>query len=282
MNPIEKNAYNLLGLIVEDRGEQLTNDWLRDKSSLPPQDINDAVDYLESLGAIYVIKELGTHPFDFSGVMIQSRGRFLYHEIKEQNKEHNAEMEESVMILPTRPLNPVGSPYGFTEDDWLNVSLNKEDSNTLFVALGMQFDSNHYDKKNLIRNIRSIFQDAVQQYNERNRENKITLNFEPLAAGYGEHLFNDIARSIISSDIAVFETSDLNPNVMVEMGVALTWGVRLLPIKKSETEKPPSDISGQTWIDYEDSGSKILDEKFDRKIVKMIERVMAIKKRNSS
>src|SRR2546425_1188080 len=78
--------------------------------------------------------------------------------------------------------------------------------------------------------------------------------FEPLAAGYGEHLFNEIARDVISADIAVFDTSDLNPNVMIEMGVALTWGVRVLLIKEKNCPKPPSDISGQTWADYEENG----------------------------
>ena len=52
----------------------------------------------------------------------------------------------------------------------------------------------------------------------------VQLDFQSLAAGYGGHLFNKIARDIIGADIAVFETSNLNPNVMLEMGVALTWG----------------------------------------------------------
>ena len=93
-------------------------------------------------------------------------------------------------------------------------------------------------------------------------------------------MFNEIARNIIGADIAVFETSDLNPNVMLEMGVALTWGVRVLPIKKRDAPKLPSDISGQTWIDYEDSAARLTDDKFDRKLLKMIERIMAIKRKN--
>jgi hypothetical protein len=66
------------------------------------------------------------------------------------------------------------------------------------------------------------------------------LVFRALAAGYGEHLFNQIARDIIAADIAVFETSDLNPTVMLEMGVALTWGVRVLPIKRVNEAIAPS------------------------------------------
>lgn len=103
--------------------------------------------------------------------------------------------------------------------------------------------------------------------------------FQPLAAGYGEHLFNEIARDIISADIGVFETSDLNPNVMLEMGVALTWGVRVLPIKVQGKDRPPSDISGQTWADYLDSGSTFVDPEHETKLVRMIERAIRKKGR---
>ncbi len=96
--------------------------------------------------------------------------------------------------------------------------------------------------------------------------------FQSLAAGYGEHLFNEIARNIISADIAVFDTSDLNPNVMLEIGVALTWGVRVLPIKEEKCQKPPSDISGQTWADYRKSGGEFVDPDHKNKLCRMVER----------
>ena len=106
------------------------------------------------------------------------------------------------------------------------------------------------------------------------------MEFKPLAAGYGEHLFNEIARDIISADIAVFEAPDLNSNVMVEMGVALTWGVRVLPIKAAGRPKPPSDVSGHTWADYEDSASRFCDPDHQSKVVHMIQR--AIRKKGKS
>jgi hypothetical protein len=108
---------------------------------------------------------------------------------------------------------------------------------------------------------------------------KISLEFKPLAAGYGEHLFNQITRDIIAADIAVFETSDMNPNVMIEMGVALTWGCRVLPIKKVGRSKPPSDISGQTWADYQNDGTGFTNPNHDDDILGMVER--AIKKKST-
>jgi hypothetical protein len=120
-----------------------------------------------------------------------------------------------------------------------------------------------------------MFEAAVQRYNSGRRvQTPVKLKFSVLAAGYGEHLFNQIARGIIGSDIAVFETSDLNANVMLEMGVALTWGVRVLPIKAEGKPMPPSDVSGQTWADYRQSGAEFLDPDHLDKIVAMIERAL--------
>ena len=145
--------------------------------------------------------------------------------------------------------------------------------------MGYQFDSKHYDATLLRENVRTMFQTAVDQYNKLPGSLGAVLDFRPLAAGYGEHLFNEIARDIIASDIAVFDTSDLNPNVMVELGVALTWGIRVLPIKLASQQRPPSDMSGQTWADYEDSAQKFLDGEHNEKLVRMVERAMRKKGR---
>jgi hypothetical protein len=66
---------------------------------------------------------------------------------------------------------------------------------------------------------------------------------------------------------------------MLEMGVALTWGVRVVPFKAKGRPSPPSDISGQTWVEYENSAKTINDDKFDRKLLIMIERVISAKGR---
>ena len=65
---------------------------------------------------------------------------------------------------------------------------------------------------------------------------------------------------------------------MIELGVALTWGIRVLPLREKSSPKPPTDISGQTWIEYEKSGEKIIDEEFPKKLEKMIERAISKKR----
>ena len=124
-----------------------------------------------------------------------------------------------------------------------------------------------------------MFEQAVDSYNLSRGALKTTLVYAPLAAGYGEHLFNEIAREIIAADIAVFETSDVNPNVMLELGVALTWGTRVLPIKHQECPRPPSDVSGQTWADYKDNAARFVDSDHPEKLVRMVQRAVTKKGR---
>ena len=149
----------------------------------------------------------------------------------------------------------------------------------LNVVLGYQFQSTHYDSDRLASNLEAMFARAVAAYNQLPGAVAATLAFRRLSAGYGEHLFNEIARDIISADIAVFETSDLNPNVMLELGVALTWGVRVFVIKQEGRDKPPSDIFGHTWADHRDSASVFPDSTHDEKLLRMVERAVRKKSR---
>ena len=278
MNPIEENAAKILMVLVEKGIEEAEGEQIKQIVDLNPEDINDAVAYLEDLGALDVFKWFGTTPYKFGAVTVNSRGKYLYHEMKKKISE--AGKREDRKLLPQRPINPVGSPYGFTDADWKFVSSRREDRNTLNVVFGLQFESKYYPTDQLIDNIKQHFQKAVDAYNKKHSGETIIMQFEKLAAGYGEHLFNDIARSIISSDIAVFEVSDQNPNVMIELGVALTWGVRVLPLREKNSPKLPTDISGQTWIEYEEAGKKIIDEEFQQKLENMIEQAISKKGEN--
>ncbi len=140
----------------------------------------------------------------------------------------------------------------------------------------ISWDSKHFDSGLLRNAIESEFERAFAAARPKVKRD-VTLDFRPLAAGYGSHLFNEIARDIIAADIAVFETSDLNPNVMIEMGVALTWGTRVHPIRHHAAPTPPSDISGQTWAAYDANGATWMDADHDRRLVKMVERACLLK-----
>jgi hypothetical protein len=267
---VKENAGLILTAIYEEllkpgMENEFTGERLHDLTKLNPDQINDAVAILRDNGYVEWLQLLGTAPFDFAYVEITPRGKVDYEMVVEQSK--------TTYTVPaiSPAVTPVGSPYGFQDGDWELVAARKAERK-LIVVVGYQFESSHYSSQELITNLRQQFANAVNACNELPRSIPIELDFSTLAAGYGEHLFNEICRDIISADIAVFETSDLNPNVMLEIGVALTWGIRVLPIKACGCPKPPSDISGQTWADYEDNASHFVDPEHQRKMLRMVER----------
>lgn len=237
-------------------------------TNLTPQEINDAVSILIDATYVEWLQEMGTNPYDFSCAWITPRGKLEHERAKKEFEQSSSTTKPKIY----EPLTPVGSPYGFKEEDWETVTEKKSRANVLSVVFGYQFKSDKYDASILKENVGNSFKSAVEKYNSLKNAIPVDLNFRPLAAGYGEHLFNEICRDIISADIAVFDTSDLNPNVMLEMGVALTWGIRVLPIKMKDCPKPPSDISGQTWADYENNGQGFVEPDHAEKMLRMVER----------
>lgn len=270
---------------TESRGE-IDGPSLAKISKLTPNDLNDAVSLLQRSGYVEWRQYLGTGPYDFGHVWVTPIGRY---EAERVSSILAAPLDVTTAALqkPSKQISrialppiPIGSPYGFNDEDWEFIAEQKDRADQLTVVMGYQFKSVHYNSDLLRINVQAMLQRAVDRYNSSSGSLVTALNFRPLAAGYGEHLFNEIARDIIASDIAVFDTSDLNPNVMVELGVALTWGIRVLPIKLNTQPSPPSDISGQTWVSYKDNALSFLDPEHDDKMVRMVERAVRKKGRN--
>ena len=237
---------------------------IRGATGLEPNEINDAVAILDQAGLVETMNNLGTAPFNFGAVSISPRGRFEY---------------ERSLVQPDagavqRTTAPVGSPFGFDDEHWEIVTRRRAETHTLHVVLGYQFSSTHYVTDLLRRNIEATFQHALSDFNELPGSRPATVAFRSLAAGYGTHLFNEIAADIISADVAVFEVSDQNPNVMLEVGVALTWGVRVLLFKDHECAAPPTDLAGLTWVDHMESAATIPDSGHDEKLLRLVERAL--------
>lgn len=249
----------------------LSGSELQGETGLAPPRVNDSVALLETNGYVNVVRTFGNQPFDFREVGLTPLGRYEYQRLFATSVDQ-PRTEAGGSELVKYPV-PVGSPFGFTDIDWEYISSEHRKQGRLKVVLGYQFSSEHYDGMSLIKNVQLMFEEAVALYNARSGHDPLTIELTPLAAGYGEHLFNQIARDIITAHVAVFETSDHNPNVMIEMGV------RVLPIKSEGRPRPPSDISGQTWADYRNSGADFADPDHPNKLVSMIE--WAIRRRAS-
>jgi hypothetical protein len=279
---IDRDARVILRVLAsKPRDEFVPAAQIAEATSLAPERVDDAVARLVDSGYAEWVQTFGTAPYDFADAYITARGRYENQRLEALDaaranapRRSTTADTHSVDVKPNLPPTPAGSPYGFTDEDWEVVSRRKARVDRLYVVLGHQFTSSSYKSEELRRNIKQMFELAVQRHNDDHVQSPVKLKFSVLAAGYGEHLFNQIARGIIGSDIAVFETSDLNANVMLEMGVALTWGVRVLPIKAEGKPIPPSDVSGQTWANYRRSGAEFLDPGHLDNVVAMIERAL--------
>lgn len=181
-----------------------------------PTRLSDAVAFLEESGYLEALKTFGTAPYEFNSVMLTSRGRFEAERLidggsnptNDPRQAGGAEATVSNLVSSTvtRLAQPIGSPFGFNSPDWERVSLDHEDAGRLVVVLGHQSDSKYFDSGQLHASIKAEFESALAASLPRIRR-PVSLDFRVLGAGYGGHLFNQIARDIISSDIAVFETS---------------------------------------------------------------------------
>lgn len=288
--PIQVSAAEVLRLLTKarelgkGRGE-LDGPTITEITGLEAHDVNDAVTLLHDSGYVEWVQYLETVDYDFAQVWVTPAGRMEGERLSEVFAEplrldaKASGQQPKVKPTVSLPPAPIGSPYGFSDEDWEHIAHVRSKTSELRVVLALQFTSEHYDSKALRKNVGTMFENAVTAYNQSRGALGTTLVYAPLAAGYGEHLFNEIARDIIASDIAVFETSDLNPNVMLELGVALTWGTRVLPIKHHSRPKPPSDVSGQTWADYDDSAARFVDSDHSEKLIRMVQRAVAKKGR---
>jgi hypothetical protein len=249
---IEKNFDKILGFLYNNTKSDkiyFSGSEIQKGTDLEPIEINDAVQLLRENRFIEWHQYLVTAPFVFGSIKITPRGKYEIQRkrsiekvteriptefrreaiISGGDKEKENEFIKGILselgkLREIKPLIPIGSPYGFSDKDWEIVTTNRADKKTLYVVLGSKFESPYFNTENLRENVRVMFQKVVDRYNSTYSDENISLKFTPLHAGYGEHLFNQIARDIISSDIAVFETSDLAPNIFLEIGVALTWG----------------------------------------------------------
>lgn len=80
MNPIEQNAHYILKVMVDKKIQSIGGRKINEETDLNPQEINDAVDYLEEMDFVKVLNALGTSPYDFANITINSKGKRFYYD----------------------------------------------------------------------------------------------------------------------------------------------------------------------------------------------------------
>ncbi|MGO9481519.1 MAG: toll/interleukin-1 receptor domain-containing protein [Candidatus Kryptoniota bacterium] len=107
-NKIAVDVAKLLVVMFESSQENdswFDGDELKRISGLEPDEINDAVDFLSNEGLIEQMNFIGTFPFKFGQVMLNSRGRYKYYDITSKSNSH--------AMNPIRHTPPAGSPSIF-------------------------------------------------------------------------------------------------------------------------------------------------------------------------
>ena len=85
MNPIKKNALNILKIMTEYEIEKADGEKIGELTGLSSyQDINDAVSYMEKIDIADIrFKYKRTPPYYFDHIIINANGRILYHDMNE-------------------------------------------------------------------------------------------------------------------------------------------------------------------------------------------------------
>ena len=137
---VEENAVIVLEALYHEspktKGEfEIDGKRVQELTELTAQEINDAVSILIDAGYVEWLQYMGTSPFDFGSVWITPRGKLEYERAKKEQEQGSADMKTIIH----EPIIPVGSPYGFQDEDWEIVAEKKSLDNMLSVVFGYQF-----------------------------------------------------------------------------------------------------------------------------------------------
>lgn len=180
MTQIDQDATTILRVLTAaPRNEYVDRNALASLSNLCPERINDAVALLVDSGDAEWIQTYGTAPYDFNSVSITTRGRYEAQRLPALTEESKPDIpsgyvrldERSIFADPTAmrevmlPPSPIGSPYGFTDEDWEAVAERKNQPEMLYVVLGHQFESEFFETVALRQNIQAMLRRSVDRYN---------------------------------------------------------------------------------------------------------------------
>lgn len=114
--------------------------------------------------------------------------------------------------------------------------------------MGHQLESEFHRESDL----RKLIRRANQYLSHRGVAVQATFGRFPA----GQNLWDSVREAIGKADLAIFDVSENNPNVMLEAGLALGSSKRILMLKSHESDsrfKRPSDLVGYVYLPYENA-----------------------------
>jgi hypothetical protein len=172
------------------------------------------------------------------------------------------------------------SPFlAFKRDELEKLEQRQRSKKKLYVRFGYQWlDDSGGTKKHLsiaLRNkLRLIFEDASKTENT----NGYTLNYASLRGEAGKPLLHRIVFDILSADLLFFDVTEINANVMFELGIAYAANARLFLLRKNGAKKQlPSDLAGLTYSDYELGRDLVVDSFFEQDVKSVMQKTIKTK-----
>lgn len=142
------------------------------------------------------------------------------------------------------------------------VSNQTIDTNPYIFFIGYQINSLWYKQHTMLALGNFICESLKNDL----KKNNLQILHRPFGFEEGIHIFCDACKIIQKSILCIFEISDLNSNVMLEIGKSLYKNIVLL--KNKGAEHPPSDIRGVYYEEYDNEEELIVSK--GAKIAKII------------
>lgn len=139
----------------------------------------------------------------------------------------------------------------------------------LTVTFCYQFSSQHYDKVEL----HSCIARAIEEVDR--GIDGINVVYDPIEEGLSSEVIHEnITKTIQKSNLVIFELSDLNPNVLFELGLAKGRDKPIIVLREEGVEKPlPTDVQSFIYLKYSKNNLQSLHFSLAQKIKKTISNV---------
>jgi len=136
---------------------------------------------------------------------------------------------------------------------------------SIIITLCHQFESEFYSSKLLKNTIISATQVAEDMLMD------VNMAFEDIEeAIHSSEVRQNVTTSIRKADIVIFEISDLNHNVMYELGIANTLGKPIILLREESSKKElPSDVNQFIYLKYNKNKMDTLILDLSKKIKKL-------------
>jgi hypothetical protein len=178
------------------------------------------------------------------------------------------------------------SPFlAFSAEDLQKIDQRYRSKRSVYARFGYQWKDAHGHAQKALslalkKTLKGFFKD-IRSSSSRQAEYK--LNYASLRAQAGKPVLHRIVLDILSADLLFFDLTYLNPNVLLEIGIAYATNENLFLLSDERSKSPPpSDLAGLTYCKYSVEKTSFLNSFAERDIKSAMRKVLVRKMRLNS